>query len=471
MGNPDDGISVMQDFSPDNRRFGSGMLAGESNVRINVTQVARCRYTLVRAVAAAALLFAAATASRTSAAPPLIGLGFLPGGDSSEAHAVSGDGGVVVGRAEKNEGGVIVTLAFRWTRTGGMQELSGGGLHSRARGVSDTGAAIVGISDRAFRWTSALNSIVTLPFPAGGTQSDAYGVSGDGTVVVGYAGVPNGTNTINHAYRWTAAGSILDLGTLPGGTTSYAYGASGDGTVIVGQSATSGAGDYRAFRWTASGGMDNLGTMGGYSYAYAANSDGSVVVGHCGAFPFGDNSFYRAFRWTPAHGMLNLGTLPGGGDSWAYGVCGDGSAVVGYVSMPDEAHAFLWTTTLGIVDLNTYLPSLGIDLSGWTLKFANGISEDGLTIVGLGIHNGRYEAWAASISQACNRADVASLGGHRPPDGQLTADDLILFLSAYFAGQPLADLAGSGGVLGRDGTYTADDVIVFLAAFFAGCPQ
>ena len=71
----------------------------------------------------------------------------------------------------------------------------------------------------------------------------------------------------------------------------------------------------------------------------------------------------------------------------------------------------------------------------------------------------------------CGRADIAALGGFALPDGQLTADDIIVFLDAYFRNIfVVADLASLGGVAGPDGRLTADDVIEFLAAFFAGCP-
>lgn len=69
-------------------------------------------------------------------------------------------------------------------------------------------------------------------------------------------------------------------------------------------------------------------------------------------------------------------------------------------------------------------------------------------------------------------ADVAQLGGSATcsADGQVSADDLVAYLGAFFAGNlELADIASLGGNLAPDGRITADDLIAYLGAFFAGC--
>ena len=67
-------------------------------------------------------------------------------------------------------------------------------------------------------------------------------------------------------------------------------------------------------------------------------------------------------------------------------------------------------------------------------------------------------------------ADVAALGGGAGGDGQLTADDVVGYLAAFFAGNlAVADVASLGGAPQPDGQLTPDDLVVFLAAFFGGC--
>ena len=144
-------------------------------------------------------------------------------------------------------------------------------------------------------WSQTLTWLGTL----GGGESMAYGVSPDGSVVVGFARNAGGQL---RAFRWTQqSGTMQDLGTL-GGSESTAWGVSADGSVVVGQSANT-AGQLRAFRWTQqSGTMQDLGTLGGESRAQSVSADGSVVVG----WSANTAGQQRAFRWTQAGSMEDL---------------------------------------------------------------------------------------------------------------------------------------------------------------------
>jgi probable extracellular repeat, HAF family len=192
---------------------------------------------------------------------------------------------------------------------------------------------------------------------------------------------------------WAAQPSLAQqliwLGTLPGGFWSDAYGVSADGSVVVGY-AQNAAGQWSAFRWTEAGGMQDLGTLPGgcCSSAYGVSADGSVVVGW--AYSVGQ---WRAFRWTAAGGMQDLGTL-GGRESVAYGVSADGSVVVGVArNAAGDGRAFRWTALGGMEDLNTTYASLLTN--GSVLLVARAISPDGRYIVGWGVNaaKGRIEAF------------------------------------------------------------------------------
>ena len=344
------------------------------------------------------LVFAALGLTKDAArAADFRGLGVLSGGIYSRANGVSADGSVVVGQGDS---AAALDEAFRWTAGGGMVPLGclPGGTYSYGFGVSADGSVVVGqgnsaLGYQAFRWTAA-GGMVGLGWLPGGSYSYGQGVSADGSVVVGYGTSASG----DQAFRWTAAGGMVGLGYLPGAESySYGYGVSADGSVVVGYGNS--ASGVEAFRWTAGGGMVGLGDLTGgnvNSRALAASRDGSVVVG-VGVSASG----YEAFRWTATTGMVGLGDLPGGSfESFATGVCADGSVVVGYSKDGTLWYsAFVWDQIRGMQSLKDLLVTeFGLtNLEGWTLERAQGISADGLTIVGFGVNSGHMEAFRVNL--------------------------------------------------------------------------
>lgn len=130
----------------------------------------------------------------------IVGLGFLDGGITSYANAVSRDGSVVVGTSQVTGGNMH---AFKHTDASGMQDLG------------------------------------TL----GGSNSYAHDISADGEVIVGSSNISGDGAT--HAFSYYN-GEMKDLGTL-GGTNSFAYSVSDDGSVITGISQLAGDSTYHAF--------------------------------------------------------------------------------------------------------------------------------------------------------------------------------------------------------------------------------
>lgn len=346
------------------------------------------------------------------AAPFFVGVGELPGMRTFSTmngfdNVVSNDGTTVVGRAIHPGG----NEAFRWTQAGGMQglgDLPGGGFFSEAYSTSGDGSAVVGRSVsafgiEAFRWTQAggMQGLGTL---GGGTlgSSEAHSVSADGSVVVGFGTSLSGRD---EAFRWTQAGGMQGLGILGGGHlpsqtfSSQAWSTSADGSVVVGSSASPNSA-VEAFRWTQAGGMQGLGNLPGGSFssiALSTSADGEVVVGSSVSF-----NGTEAFRWTQAGGMQGLGALAGGGfNSQANSTSADGSVVVGRSTASGGGKAFLWDSINGMRALDDVLQAdFGLDLTGWMLRDARGVSDDGLVVAGWGINpNGRQEAFIANMRQ------------------------------------------------------------------------
>ncbi|QYK53639.1 MAG: hypothetical protein KF824_01815 [Fimbriimonadaceae bacterium] len=275
-------------------------------------------------------------------------------------YGVSYDGSVLVGA-----NGIS---SFIWTELSGLSLILGS--DEGGTDISDDGQTMCGYSPSqgAFRWTSGVGTTF-LGNVMGYDVSEAYGISGDGTIVAGQ--LKNIDDGITRAFQWIAGSGVVTLGTLPGGGNVYARGISSDGNVIVGFAMHSDD-HFRAFRWTSGGGMLNLGLLSGdeSSFATAASADGSVVVGYS-RDP--DSTKYRAFRWTNSGGMQQIGS--GVWSMEALDVSDDGNTVIGIEWIGDSIGAnrsWVWTASNGL----KYLPVLAGD------TFARKVSGNGRVIVG-----------------------------------------------------------------------------------------
>lgn len=256
----------------------------------------------------------------------------------------------------------------------GLGDLPGWNFHSQAYGISADGSTIVGVGDsslgfEAFIWTEGVGMVGLGGLSSDRFYSTAFDISANGSTVVGVSTSALG----NEAFVWTQTSGMIGLGDLPGGEfAGTAHAISADGLVIVGSSSS-------------------------------ANSGGGM----------------EAFRWTESRGMVGLGDLPGGDFlSQAYGVSADGSTVVGLSNTATATEAFIWDDRNGMRPLGQVLTELGLDLTGWTLNIAFAISDDGRTIVGEGTNpSGNTEAWIAPIPEpstalllACGLLELAVRG-------------------------------------------------------------
>jgi uncharacterized membrane protein len=98
-----------------------------------------------------------------------------------------------------------------------------------------------------------------------------------------------------------------------------------------------------------------------------------------------------AVYWDPNRAVHSIGSLGPDteyNDTMAYDVSDDGSIIVGR----SNAQAFLFTPAEGLMSLEDYLKSFGIEepLADWELRVASAVSADGHTIAGTGIWRVHY---------------------------------------------------------------------------------
>jgi probable HAF family extracellular repeat protein len=430
--------------------------------------------------AAAIVLIVLGAGAQRARGQTLTGMGTLPGDTSSQAFGVSADGSVVVGI-----GGVGGNYfhAVRWTREEGPHNIAPASPWAHAHAVSGDGLVIVGVGDpvdgvpgnSAFRWTGA-GGMVRLDL-TGATYANAYAVNFDGSVVSGYIYTGAG----KRASIWTNAGAghgvVQNLGTLCtsccGGAFSQGYGGiSADGTVVSGDGTAQGSCSGHAFRWVSNGAgggaMTDLGHLPGQyatdSLSFGISGDGLVVVGQSQA-----SNNDQAFRWSAATGMQDIGFALTQGDEWSQANAAnfDGSIVVGwfYDAAAGETHPLLWTTARGSEDFQDYLAGLGVDLSGWVLEYATGISADGLTIIGYGDHYGQTEGWIADLHPAtppCGSPDFDC-------DGDVGTDaDIEAFFACLGGNCPPPPCPGTADFNGDGDVGTDADIEAFFRVLAGG---
>jgi uncharacterized membrane protein len=296
--------------------------------------------------------------------------------------------------------------AFRYSTYSGMTALDESNPVWGAIGISADGNAIIG---RDYRYTLS-EGIVMLPFEP---HSTVTAISADGRVIVGYLPAITVDGVKNEPFRYTSSEGQVRLGAgfSLNEFGASAYGVSGDGKVIVGyddvQDFTFG---IRGFRYTESSGMVSLGQLNiqdpfPVTFAESVSSDGSVIVGmsrseNSADTPLSPHVPGEAFRHTRFEGMVGLGDLPGGEfHSRAIDVSSDGRVIIGFGHSAKGKESFVWDADSNAMrSLFDALVADGLDLSEWSELKANAISDDGSTIVGSGTHNGKREAFAARIA-------------------------------------------------------------------------
>jgi probable HAF family extracellular repeat protein len=281
----------------------------------------------------------------------IAGLGKLPSGHYSEAHAINANG-LIVGEADT---GNLLPQATLYRNGAWLNINPDGGSNIRAIGVSDTGVIVgdyaKGLSGNTAAWRGVIWTeratqpgrfdMVTLPIVPGGTSkslSNYATASNNAVQVVGWV-TSSVFGQLGAFWNNDAAHSVVTLSPLPG--------------------------DWSSIAW----GVNDLGETVGESHP-----------------PFHS----RAVLWAAdaAHTPIDLGLLPGDVDSTATAV-NNVSQVIGTSTAADGTmHPFLWQNGQ-ISEINSLLDASG---AGWVVQQATALNALG-RIVGVGLHNGQPAAF------------------------------------------------------------------------------
>jgi len=390
---------------------------------------------IVGASALAYGILAPGLAAAQTTPQPGVAVVFLPpppedapdAGTTSEG--ISADGTQVGGHSPE---GLV-----RWTN--GVPELLASGLFELTAGISGDGNVLFGarltgtVGYRPFLWVEG-SGLTLLPDPDANTRVRAVSaVSSDGhyAVLNGTrdisSGQPNvtGSVSIESAYRWTAAGGYQSLGQFgpepvftPGVDIQWGIAGraiSGDGSIIAGDVFDRRGADLfadrgvGAFRWTEAGGLQRLPFLSDaplglaierYAQVNGISRDGSTIVG---ASKGADGLIQAAYwRGSTITGLGFIpGTTPGSAETVARAASADGSVIVGgYYNSSADRQAWRWSFGTGMQSLNEIARLAGLDLNGFSLTDAVGVSDNGQYITGNADNAGTLESFGFVLQLA-----------------------------------------------------------------------
>ena len=363
------------------------------------------------------------TAVSNSSAATFEGLGQLPGGNSSGAAGISSNGEFIAGvfRDSDRKNHAVV-----WSQDSELRVINNlpNGNYTFGRNVANDGTVVGNgdyFTDRlsigAFR-SFGTGAGLLQDLPGGAPVGYAEAIDDLGTKVVGES---SGTDA-QQAVIWPLEGGVQPLGVLPGHASSRAFGISPDGTVVVGDSNPK-DGPRQAFRYIDSEtGLEplvNLSNLNPFSIALDASLDGEVIVGSSGT----STSLQEAVYWTSDRQPHHIGLLPGDNESMAIAVTHNGSTILGAsfdtLQSGNDPKSFIWQKHTGMRTLEQILREANVDFTGWRHLTASDLSADGSILVGSGANpQGFFEAWRADIG------DLLRLEGDANDDGVVDSEDL-----------------------------------------------
>jgi uncharacterized membrane protein len=219
------------------------------------------------------------------------------------------------------------------------------------------------------------------------------------------------------AYRWSPANGYVALGSLGSRYDMIATGIDGAGSTIAGTAIDPATGTDRiAFMWRSASGLIALphlsnnptGGVSAASTAEAISRDGTTIVGRS----LDASGFSQAAYWRNGT-ITGLGFLAGSSPTQtglfadnatkALAVNADGSFIVGTTGSGFQnptSRAWRWTSASGMQDLNLFATNAGLNLGGYVLTDAVGVSDSGQIIAGNAVNGAQFRGYVLSIAAA-----------------------------------------------------------------------
>ncbi|MBK7404279.1 MAG: hypothetical protein IPJ41_06500 [Phycisphaerales bacterium] len=213
-------------------------------------------------------------------------------GADSFGYSITADGSTIAGMAGYLFGS---KTEFRATTQESVGEKSYTGFGISADGAFMSGTGPSSGTSLAWRWRVGDPQLQSLDKLSGQTSSHAGPISRDGSTVIGDVEISDGHGGYTQwGFRWTEASGTSRFTGFPGfsAVTTSAWGVNGDGSIVVGSAlSTDPTARARAFMWDAQHGERDLNRVLAEDYgvdlgewvlvqAFAVSPDGAWIAGN-----------------------------------------------------------------------------------------------------------------------------------------------------------------------------------------------